>query len=55
MVRVMDSLFGEVPIISNMFTGYDFNPTYLVADRQGQVVRKIKKERAFFETGFSIT
>lgn len=54
MVRVMDALFGEIPVIG-MFTGYVFNPTYLLADRQGQVVMKIIKEPAFLETGFSIT
>lgn len=54
MVRVMDSLFGEIPILG-MLTGYVFNPTYLVADMQGQVVMKIKKEPALFETGFTIT
>lgn len=54
MVRVMDSLFGEIPIVG-MFTGYVFNPTYLMADMQGQVVMKIIKEPAFLETGFKIT
>jgi uncharacterized protein YxjI len=53
-VRVMDALFGEVPILG-MLSGYVFNPTYLVADMQGQVVMKIKKEPAFMETGFSIS
>ncbi len=53
-VRVMDALFGEIPIIG-MLSGYVFNPTYLVADMQGQVVMKIKKEPAFLETGFVIT
>jgi uncharacterized protein YxjI len=54
MVRVMDAVFGEIPVIG-MFTGYVFNPTYIVADREGQVVMKIKKEPALFETGFTIT
>jgi uncharacterized protein YxjI len=53
-VRVMDALFGEIPVLG-MFTGYVFNPTYIVADLQGQVVMKIKKEPAFLETGFLIT
>jgi uncharacterized protein YxjI len=54
MVRVMDALFGELPIIG-IASGYVFNPTYLMMDMQGQVVMKIKKEPAFLETGFSIT
>jgi uncharacterized protein YxjI len=53
-VRVMDALFGEIPVLG-MFTGYVFNPTYIVADMQGQVVMKIKKEPALLETGFLIT
>ena len=53
-VRVMDALFGEIPVIG-MLSGYVFNPTYLVADMQGQVVMKIQKEPAFLETGFTIT
>lgn len=53
-VRVMDAVFGEIPIIG-MASGYVFNPTYIVADMQGQVVMKIKKEPSFLETGFTIT
>lgn len=53
-VRVMDALFGEIPILG-ILSGYVFNPTYLVADMQGQVVMKIKKEPALLETGFIIT
>lgn len=53
-VRVMDALFGEIPLIG-MLSGYVFNPTYVVADMQGQVVMKIKKEPALLETGFTIT
>jgi hypothetical protein len=43
----MDALFGEIPVLG-MFTGYVFNPTYIEADMQGQVVMKIKKEPALF-------
>lgn len=54
LVRVMDALFGEIPVVG-MLSGYVFNPTYLVTDMQNQVVMKIKKEPAFLETGFTIT
>jgi uncharacterized protein YxjI len=54
MVRLMDALFGELPVIG-MLSGYVFNPTYLVANMQGQVVMKVKKEPAFLETGFTIS
>lgn len=53
-VRVMDAVFGELPVVG-MLSGYVFNPTYLVTDMQGQVVMKIKKEPAFLETGFTLT
>lgn len=53
MVRLMDSLFGEIPIIG-MLSGYVFNPVYLMKDASGQVVMTITKEKAFLETGFKI-
>jgi hypothetical protein len=42
-VKVMDSLFGEIPILG-MFTGYFFNPTYIVSDlRDREIVRLVKQ------------
>ncbi|MEL6652965.1 MAG: hypothetical protein AAFQ87_19355 [Bacteroidota bacterium] len=41
-VKVLDGLLGEIPIL-NFFTGYLFNPTYLVTDLDGQAVIRLKK------------
>jgi len=53
-VKVMDSLFGEIPILG-MFTGYLFNPTYLVTNLDGKLMAKLKKDPSFFGRKFTIT
>lgn len=52
-VKVMDSLVGEIPIV-NFFTGYLFNPSYLVTDNHNQKVARIKKEPSFWGKKFTI-
>ncbi|NRB61347.1 MAG: hypothetical protein HRU50_15600 [Winogradskyella sp.] len=54
LTRLLDSLFGEIPILS-FFTGYLFNPTYLVTDNYNNVIVEMKKEPSFFGRKFSIT
>lgn len=41
-VKVLDSMVGEIPIIG-AFTGYFFNPTYVVQDKNGQNIFRLKK------------
>lgn len=53
MAKVMDSLLGEVPVLG-MFSGYLFNPKYLVTAMDGTPVMRISKERSFLETGFRL-
>lgn len=53
-VKVMDSLLGEIPILS-IFTGYLFNPSYAVLDKNNQIIARLKKEPSFFGRKFSIT
>lgn len=53
-VKVMDGLLGEIPIIG-MFTGYLFNPTYLVNDLDGRTVARISKEASFWGRRFTVT
>ena len=53
-VKVMDSLLGEIPILS-MFTGYLFNPSYIVLDKNNQIIARLKKEPSFFGRKFEIT
>ncbi|MCU0240204.1 MAG: hypothetical protein MUC29_12250 [Pyrinomonadaceae bacterium] len=53
-IKVVDSLIGELPIIG-MFTGYLFNPAYLVEKTDGTVISRIAKQPAFFEGKFQIS
>lgn len=52
-VKVLDSLIGELPVIG-MFTGYLFHPAYVVTRGNGEVVMRLEKQPAFFESTFSI-
>jgi uncharacterized protein YxjI len=52
-VKVMDGLFGEIPIVG-MFSGYVFNPAYLVSGLDGGVVMRMQKQPALFEGKFMI-
>ncbi|MGR3276677.1 hypothetical protein ACSYAD_16360 [Acaryochloris marina NIES-2412] len=52
-VKIMDALFAEIPIIG-MFTGYLFNPTYLVTRPDGTVVMRFSKVPAFLSRIFTI-
>ncbi|MBE7472181.1 MAG: hypothetical protein DPW09_28490 [Anaerolineae bacterium] len=58
MIKVIDALFGEIPVIG-MFSGYVFNPAYLVtrpgsAGQPGPTVMRLSKQPAFLETGFKV-
>ncbi len=52
-VKVIDTLIGELPVIG-MFTGYFFNPAYIVSKMDGTPVLKLQKEPAFFEGKFKL-
>ncbi|MFT6321268.1 MAG: hypothetical protein ACJAT4_002197 [Granulosicoccus sp.] len=52
-VKVMDSLLGEIPILS-FFTGYLFHPSYIVKDKNGKEVIRLKKEPSLFGKEFSV-
>jgi len=53
-VKVADGLLGQIPILS-MFTGYFFNPSYIVMDSREQIVVRLKKESSFFGRRFTIS
>lgn len=53
-VKVVDSIVGELPIVG-MFTGYIFNPSYLVERADGTQLIRLKKQPAFFEGKFEIS
>lgn len=53
-IKVGDALLGEVPIVS-LFTGYLFNPAYVVSRPDGTPIARLKKQPAFFEGKFELT
>ena len=52
-VKVFDSLFGELPIVG-MFTGYLFNPSYIIYRSEGTPIARLTKMPAFFEGKFQL-
>ncbi len=52
-IKVVDSLLGELPIVG-MFTGYFFNPSYIVSRMDGTQVARLKKQPAFMEGIFEL-
>ena len=53
-VKVLDGLFCGIPLIG-MFSGYVFNPAFLVSRPDGTVVMRLAKQPAFFESKFTIS
>lgn len=53
-IKVVDALIGELPIVG-MFTGYFFNPSYVVSDTNGTAVARVAKQPAFFEGKFQLS
>ena len=53
-IKVVDSLVGELPVIG-MFTGYFFNPGYIISRANGAAqIARLKKQPAFFEGIFEL-
>lgn len=52
-VKVADALFGEVPVLG-IFSGYVFNPTYLLTNAAGAPLMRLSKQPAFMEGKFRI-
>lgn len=52
--KVFDAVVGELPIIG-MFTGYLFNPAYIVSRMDNTPVLRIQKQPAFFEGKFQLS
>lgn len=52
-IKVMDSLFSEIPIIG-MFTGLVFNPTYIVSRPNGEIAILLEKVPSFWSRLFLI-
>ena len=53
-IKVVDSLVGELPVIG-MFTGYFFNPAYIISRANGGApIARLQKQPAFFEGIFQL-
>ncbi len=52
-IKVIDSLFGEIPIL-NILTGYLFNPSYIVLNKKEEVVLRLKKLPSLLGKEFKI-
>lgn len=53
-VKVMDAIFTEIPFIG-VLGGYFFNPVYRVERPDDSLALKVVKNKAFFESSFTIT
>jgi len=52
-VRLMDGLLGEIPILG-FFSGYVFNPKYVLKDLNGTELMEVSKEPSFFGRKFKL-
>jgi hypothetical protein len=52
-VKVFDYLFSEIPVVG-WFTGYVFNPSYLVARTDGTPIMRLQKKPTFMSRIFTI-
>jgi uncharacterized protein YxjI len=52
-VKVADALFGELPI-AGIFSGYVFNPSYLMTNASGAPLMRLSKQPAFMQGKFRI-
>ncbi|MFN0140330.1 MAG: hypothetical protein ACKVQW_09620 [Pyrinomonadaceae bacterium] len=52
-IKVANALIGELPVIG-FFTGYLFNPAYIVSRVDGTQIARLGKQPAFFEGRFQL-
>jgi uncharacterized protein YxjI len=52
-VKVIDALVGEVPVVG-MFTGFMFNPSYVLKRPDETIVMRFKKQPSMFESKFRL-
>lgn len=51
--KFLDSFVGEIPILG-FFTGYLFNPSYLVKNKNDEIIAELIKNPSFFGRRFSL-
>jgi hypothetical protein len=52
-IKVLDAILVQIPIIS-IFTGYLFNPSYIVTRPDGTLVARLKKNPSFWGRRFTV-
>jgi uncharacterized protein YxjI len=52
-IKVLDALFAQIPLVG-IFTGYVFNPSYIVSRPDGTQVARLKKKASFFGRHFTV-
>ena len=53
-VKVLDGLIGQIPIL-NLFTGYMFNPAYIVTNHRDEKMVRLKKESSLVGRRFKVS
>ena len=53
-IKVLDSLIGQIPII-NMFTGYLFNPSYILTNTGSKEIIRLRKLPSFTGRNFELS
>lgn len=53
-IKVADTVLSEIPVLG-LFTGYLFNPSYLVTRPDGTPVVRLKKEASLLGRQFAVT
>jgi hypothetical protein len=51
--KLIDALLSEIPIVG-IFTGYMFNPKYLITDKNGQPIMRLSKNKSFLGKTFTV-
>jgi len=51
--KVFDALLCEVPLLG-LFSGYLFNPRYIVQNLEGKTVARLSKQKSFFGRNFKL-
>ena len=52
-VKVLDSILGEIPFLG-LLSGYLFNPSYIVSDRNGKIIACLKKQPSMLGRKFEV-
>ena len=52
-IKLFDAMIGQVPVLG-IFSGYMFNPKYVVKRADGTIVARLSKEASFFGRRFKL-